>query len=78
MKYFDFPRQVKFFCPDTVNEVRFENGIAYGDEIICACCGAIFKIDEVITDAGFAGIPETEAIVEYRMWVNFSEYIGEF
>lgn len=78
MKYFDSPRQVKFFCPDEEGEIKFENGIAYQDEIICACCGGIFKIDDVIADAGFEGIPEATAIQEYGMWVNFSEYIGEF
>ena len=78
MERYPFPVQVKFFCPDTVNEKRFENGIAYGDEIICGCCGAIFKINDVIADAEFEGIPEATAIQEYGMWVNFSEYIGEF
>lgn len=78
MTRYPIPVQVKFFCPDTEDEVRFENGIAYDDEIICACCGAIFEIDDVIADAEFCGIPEATAIQEYGMWVNFSEYIGEF
>ena len=78
MARYPFPVQVKFFCPDTVNEKRFENGIAYGAETICGCCGGVFKVDEVITDAEFYGIPEATAIQEYGLWVNFSEYIGEF
>ena len=77
MVRFPIPVQVKFFCPDEAG-VRFENGIAYGDEIICGCCGGIFKIDDVIADAEFEGIPEATAIQEYGMWVDFSEYIGEF
>lgn len=78
MARYPIPTQVKFFCPDTENEVRFENGIAYGDEIICGCCGAVFLVDSILVDAVCYGIPEEEAIQEYGMWVNFSEDIGDF
>jgi hypothetical protein len=78
MVRFPIPMQVKFLCPDAENEVRFENGIGYGDEIICGCCGGVFNTDEVIADAEFYCIPEATAIQEYGMWVNFSDYIGEF
>lgn len=76
IKYFDFPTQIKFFCP-TDEEPQWESGIGYKDEIVCGCCGSIFKIENVYQDAKDYGITPEEAIDEYRMWVNFSEYIGE-
>ena len=78
MVRFPVPTQVKFFCPDTEGEVRFENGIGYGDHIICGCCGGVFLAEHIIEDAEFCGIPEAEAIQEYGMWVDFSDYIGGF
>ena len=43
-RYFDLPTQVKFFDP---YDVYWRYGIAYKDEIICACCGAIVEINDV-------------------------------
>lgn len=57
-KFFDVPTQVCFIFDD---EVLF--GIGYHDQIICACCGGIFEIDEV------------EVIEIFPDWVNFDEYI---
>lgn len=39
--YFEAPTQVKFW------DGRYIGGIAYRDEIICGCCGGIFKISDV-------------------------------
>lgn len=41
--YFGAPTQVSFYTYDD----GWCFGIAYRDEIICACCGGIFKIEEV-------------------------------
>jgi hypothetical protein len=45
---FTKPTQVKFLDADYDHYV---GGIAYGNEIICGCCGSIFDIDELLEDA---------------------------
>lgn len=42
-KFFEKPTQVKFL--DRSHNM-WVGGIACHDEIICGCCGCIFKIDE--------------------------------
>lgn len=71
MKYFDVPTQVFWKNPDFGetdsiydSETEYFAGIAYKDEIICACCGAIIHVDEV---------PE---ILEFSHWVNIAEEIS--
>ena len=66
--YFEVPTQVKFW--DTLSE-DYIGGIAYRDEIICGCCGSIFKISEIYESA-----PNTleDPIVVYD-WVNISSKI---
>ena len=67
MKFFEKPTQVKFY--DSENECWL-GGIAYGDVIICGCCGSILEI------ADFEN-PDKE-IKEYPKWLNISEeIIGE-
>ena len=62
--YFDEPKQVVFADPD--NEGEWLVGIAYKDEIICACCGGVFKIEDVINS-----VEEPEkAIFPYADWIN--------
>lgn len=39
--YFEVPTQVKFW------DGRYIGGIAYRDEIICGCCGGIFRISDI-------------------------------
>ena len=70
MKYFDVPTQVFWKNPDFGDtdsiydsETEYFVGIAYKDEIICACYGAIIHVDEV---------PE---ILEFKSWVNIAEEI---
>ena len=71
MKYFDVPTQVFWKNPDFGDtdsiydsETEYFVGIAYKDEIICACCGGIIHVDEV---------PE---ILEFSHWVNIAEEIS--
>lgn len=71
MKYFDVPTQVFWKNPDFGDtdsiydsETEYFVGIAYKDEIICACCGAIIHVDEV---------PE---ILEFSHWVTLAEEIS--
>lgn len=40
-------------------------GIAYHNQIICACCGGVFRLDD----------DETVEILKEMDWVDFSEYI---
>ena len=40
-------------------------GIAYNDEVICACCGGIFELDEI------------EILEEYEDWIDFKYEIGD-
>lgn len=42
--YFDVPTQVKFW--DYENGY-YVGGIAYRGEIICGCCGSVFRLSEV-------------------------------
>lgn len=58
-----------FGCPKQVlfkqEEETWCAGIAWGEQVICACCGGIIPFDE---------IEEMEVFENY--WVNFSEEIG--
>lgn len=61
-KHFEVPTQVVFTFH---NGERYERcaGIAYHDEIICACCGLIFEMREDI-------------VIEKELpWVNLCEEI---
>lgn len=60
-KYFDIPTQVHFFVPFTS---EWCYGIAYHNEIICACCGGIFELDEV------------ESVTKLT-WIGFAEDIAD-
>lgn len=67
--YFDVPTQVAWF-----KENYYCAGIAYRDEIICACCGGVNSIEEII---GFAPSGVTPIVV-YDEWVNlYDEIIDE-
>lgn len=45
------------------------SGIMLGDKIICACCGAIFYVDDVVSGAVEDG---REAIRMFGTWVDIS------
>ena len=66
--YFDAPKQVVFADPD--NAGQWIIGIAYHDEIICACCGGIFEIADVVEMAEEAGCKQ--AIYPYEDWIDVS------
>lgn len=48
------------------------SGIMWGDQIICACCGATFWVDEVVENAKDDGV---EAIKMFETWVDISDEI---
>lgn len=67
--WFDIPTQVAYF-----ESPVYHSGIAYRDEIICACCGGVLSIEEIIEDSP-AGVI---SIVIYDEWVDIrSEIIDE-
>ena len=45
------------------------SGIMVGDKIICACCGAIFDVDYVVSNAIEDG---REAIRMFETWADIS------
>jgi hypothetical protein len=75
--FFDVPTQVFWKNPDFGetdsiydSETEYFVGIAYKDEIICACCGGIFEIEDVAQMAGEDGI--VNPIYEYNDWVDIA------
>lgn len=48
------------------------SGIMWGNQIVCACCGATFWVDEVIENAKDDGV---EAIRMFDTWVDISDEI---
>lgn len=72
--YYGTPCQVRFVDCGDPNNITASYGIAYKDEIICGCCGAILSIDGIIKDAEKAGVHWDDAIIELE-WINISESI---
>lgn len=64
---FDVPTQVAFWDDDGM----YHAGIAYGEKIICACCGGVQEIKEIYEFAP-SGV---EPIIVYKSWVDFEESI---
>lgn len=68
--YFDSPTQVKFW---DIDGNRYVGGIAYGDKIICGCCGSVMEIKEVVEFAP----SYVEPIVDMD-WIDISyDIMGE-
>ena len=62
-RYFDNPCQVAFKVSEDLDDSgEVLAGIAYCGEIICACCGGIFELDEVLE-------------LEILEWINIREEI---
>lgn len=67
--YFEIPTQVKFW------DGRYIGGIAYRDEIICGCCGGIFRISDIYEVA--SDTLEEDPIVVVDGWKGISDKICE-
>ncbi len=63
----EIPRQVMFYDGESMC-----SGIMIGNKIICACCGALFEVDEVVKNAREDG---KDAIRMFEYWVNLSTEI---
>jgi hypothetical protein len=70
--YFKKPTQVWFMDVDE-NEVYYNTGIAYHDEIICGCFGDIYGIREIWEAADKEGL--TNPIIPMS-WVDLSDEIS--
>ena len=68
--YFAVPTQVKFW--DALIE-DYIGGIAYRDEIICGCCGSVFKISEIYESA--QDTLDNDPIVVVKGWKGLSDKI---
>lgn len=74
--YYERPTQVMFYEAESNT---WSWGIAYKEDIICACCGAVLHITEIIDD--FIDYAEenkaklSKPIYEYRGWCDFVETI---
>ena len=69
--YFAVPTQVKFW--DVPSGGHYIGGIAYRDEIICGCCGSVFKISEIYKVA--LDTLDNDPIIVYNGWVGLSSEI---
>ena len=70
-KYFDKPTQVMFADPD--NEGKWLAGIAYKNEIICACCGGVYEIEDILEFAK----ESDKVIFPYDSWYDISDSVGD-
>lgn len=66
--FYEKPTQVKFWDNDMEEWI---GGIAFNDVIICGCCGALFEIKEILSEA-----PDTVAVPIIDLpWVAIDEEI---
>lgn len=70
MRYYDKPTQVKFYDPENDDYCA---GIAYCDEIICLCCGAVFDLNEYEQEIR-EDFPEVKVpIIVDLPWISLNE-----
>lgn len=62
--FYSIPVQVRFSFVNDDGEEEILYGIAYKDEVICACCGGVFEIEEV-------------TILDDFPWANFALAISK-
>lgn len=71
--FYEVPTMVSFLDPNylDVEELQLA-GIAYRDEIICGCCGGIFKIEELKEEYNVEKLK-----FEELSWINIVDAIRE-
>ena len=80
--HFDRPIQVKFLDTDA-EEPIWIGGIAYGDYIICGCCGGMLPLrdfwDDVEegwqNDPAGVNVADEDALVMFSDWADISDAI---
>ena len=74
--YYERPTQVMFYEAESNT---WSWGVAYKDDIICACCGCVLHITEIIDDfndyAKENGAKISKPIYEYNCWCDIVESI---
>lgn len=69
--FYDIPTQVLFH-----DVYGWNAGIAFEDKVICACCGSIFTIDDLLE---YLSEGVTNPIYEYKTWISVTNDItGDF
>jgi hypothetical protein len=72
--FFETPTQVKFL-DDAEDELKYKGGIAYGDVIVCGCCGGVVEISDLLE---CFSEQEANLIIIPLEWIDISEaIIGE-
>ena len=72
--FFETPTQVKFL-DDAEDELKYKGGIAYGDVIVCGCCGGVVEISDLLE---CFSEQEANLIIIPLEWIDVSEaIIGE-
>lgn len=72
--FFETPTQVKFL-DDAEDELKYKGGIAYGDVIVCGCCGGVVEINDLLE---YFSEQEAKLIIIPLEWTDISEaIIGE-
>ena len=66
--YFEVPTQVRYW-----DDGSYCTGIAFGDVVICACCGGTTPLEQIYEFADEDGV---QPIYEYNEWVDLIEAIG--
>lgn len=67
--FYETPTQILFY---DIDGDHYRAGIAYGDIIICACCGGTSSIEEILEDAANEGL---QGIYEYEDWQDLQDEI---
>ena len=67
-RYFDEPTQVKYWNGE---DEGYCGGIAYKDEVICACCGAIVEISDIFDLAEEDGVAP---IIDFP-WIDLNDEV---
>ena len=71
---FERPTQVAFY---NVEDRCYDAGIAYGDEIICMCCGGVIPINELLEEVAEVD-PWVKAVIIPLAWENLrDECLGD-
>ena len=72
--FFETPTQVKFL-DEAEDEPKYKGGIAYGDVIVCGCCGGVVEIGDLLEHFSEQ---EANLIIIPLEWIDISEaIIGE-
>ena len=72
--FFEEPKQVRWYDGDSG---EYATGIAFGENIICSCCGGLMSFEEIYEAADEDNV---QGIFVYNDWANLTDGIigGDF